>query len=111
MAEIFDQYLPPLGAPLLLRASDKAFLRSTVNPAPSPTADLVFTLCRIDATPVLQSSSDEPGTGETAATVGPLCTRCQQAQANNPVLFAAVVRITSASRFLWLTLDWSNIIP
>ena len=111
MAEIYDQYLPPVGVSLLLRASDKAHLRATVSPAPSPTADLVFTLCRIDANAILQSSSDAPGTGQTSATVGPICTRCQQAQANNPVLFAAIVRMVNASRFLWMTLDWSGIIP
>lgn len=101
MAEIYEQYLPPIGGALRLRDTDRQFFRQTVAPAPSPTANLHFAICRVDGFPTLLTSSDPPGTGETTAEIGPLCPRCQNIQNNNPAIFNHVVRMINASRWLW----------
>ena len=103
MPDIFDQYLPPIGAALNLRSEDKTFLRGTLAPAPPAGADLVFLICRIDGTPTLASST--PGTGKTAATVGAPCTRCQNASVNNPrQQFEHTQRMVNASRWIWTSI-------
>lgn len=101
MAEIYEQYLLPIGAPLTLRATDRQFFRTTLIPAPSSTVNLHFAVCRVDGFPTLLSSTDPPGTGQTTAEVGPLCQRCQAVQNQSPALFAHVIRMINSSRWLW----------
>lgn len=105
MAEIYDQYLPAIGTPLALRDSEKTFLRASVVPAPSPTANLAFQICRVDANTTLISSENPPGTGETSAVIGPMCARCQAAQTNNPTLFAHALRLITAQRWISTTVQ------
>ena len=100
---IYDQYLPPIGAVLNLRPEDKTFLRGTLTPPPAAGADLVFLICRIDGTPTLQSSAS--GTGKTTATVGPPCTRCQNSSLHNPKQqFEITQRMINASRWIWTSI-------
>lgn len=102
-SNIYDQYLPPIGAELNLRAEDKTFLRDTLAPPPAPTDDLAFVICRIDGTPTLQSSA--AGTGTTTATVGPPCTRCSNASLHNPKQqFEIAHRMVNASRWIWTSI-------
>lgn len=101
MAEFYDTYLPAIGTPLVLRPVDVTFVRSAVGA--SATADVVVDVCRFDANPTLVSSND-PGTAQTTARVGSICTRCQTIRAANPTLFDHTLRLINASRYLWTTM-------
>lgn len=104
MAEVWEVYIPPVGQPLALRSADAVTLRALLNPPPSATADLDLAVCLFCAFPSIVSSSDPPGTGQTTAIVGPLCTRCTTLRTQFPGLFTHIQRMIYSSRWILTSL-------